>query len=301
MKTVERLVLLPVFVLLVFTSCDKIDEPVIIIDEQNITDGLLDDNFIMDSVTVTRKQVLLEDFTGHKCVNCPEAALAAQALAEELNHKLVIYSIHAGYYAEPDQTGDFTADYRCPEGNQLDAEFNVQANPTGLINRVVYNGSILVGAGNWEAAVKDELEKVNSVDLKVRNIYYPDLNKTQISVFTRFHAPSTDKYMLVVYLVEGKIVSPQKNNNEGIGPTPVWLLYEHHNILRTSINTTFGGPVTTDETVEVNKEYSNHFIVDLSQYPEDWIIGNCNLIAYVYNDETKEILQVAELAIKTEK
>ena len=294
---INRIVLIAAIAFSAFVACDEIDEPVVIIDQQTTTDGLLDDNYVKDSVMVTTKHVLLEDFTGHKCVNCPEAAIAAHDLSEALNHKLIIYSVHAGYYATPDETGNYTADFRCTEGEELYNDFAAFANPIALIDRVKFNGAVLIGAGNWEDAVMDELAKDNTVDLKVRNIYYPDLDKIQISVSTTFLSATADPYKLVVYIVEDGIVSPQKNNNAAIGPSPDWLNYEHRNIVRTSVNSTYGGFITADGMVQTGAEYTNHFIFPLNPL---WVAANCNLIAYVYNDVTKEIMQVAELGIKTE-
>jgi hypothetical protein len=49
--------------------------------------------------------------------------------------------------------------------------------------------------------------------------------------------------------------------------------------------------------VQTGTEYTNQFIFALNPL---WVTANCNLIAYVYNDATDEIMQVAELGIKTE-
>ncbi len=294
---INRILMFSAIAFSLFIACDEIDEPLVIIDRQITTDGYLDDNYVKDSVMVTTKHALLEDFTGHKCVNCPEAAIAAHDLAETLNHRLIIYSVHAGYYATPDETGNYTADFRCPEGEELYNDFAAFANPIALIDRVKFNGAVLIGAGNWEDAVMVELAKENTVDLKVRNIYYPDLDKIQISVTTKFISATADPYKLVVYIVEDGIVSPQKNNNPAIGPSPDWLEYEHRNIVRASVNSTYGGFVTSDGMVQTGTEYTNQFIFALNPL---WVTANCNLIAYVYNDATDEIMQVAELGIKTE-
>jgi hypothetical protein len=293
----------PVFLLAVagilfFSSCDKIDEPLIIIDEQYNTDGFLDDVYFIDSVLVTKKHVLLEDFTGIKCVNCPEAGIAAHELAESLNHKLIVYSIHAGYYAEPDATGYYTADFRCTTGDDLYNDFQAFANPIALIDRVPFSGSVLIGSGNWEQAVLQELEEENTVNLKIRNIFYPNLNKLQINVVTKFiSASTTSLYKLVVYIVEDGIVSPQKNNNPAIGPSPDWLDYVHRNVLRDAVNSTYGGYITP-VLVEPGIEYSSQFIYDLNPA---WVTANCNIIAYVLEEESGAVMQVAELGIKTSK
>jgi hypothetical protein len=290
----------PVFFLaaaifILWTACDEIDEPIVIVSEQYSTDGYLDTLYYIDSVSITTKQVLLEDFTGHKCVNCPEAALAAQDLAESLDNRLVIYSVHAGYYAEPDASGYYTADYRCPVSEQLYNDFQAFANPIGLINRVVYNGSRLVGAGNWETVVMQELAKPNRTELTVRNIYYPNLGKVQTDVYIRFLLPEEDKFTLVMFIAEAGIVSPQKNNNPAIGPSPDWLDYEHHNILRGSLNAAYGGYFTEDGTVNQNEDYHSQFIFT----PDTtWVTANCRIMSYILNETSGEVYQVAEAGIK---
>jgi hypothetical protein len=289
-------ILLAVAFQFLLSACDKIDQPLIIINEQYTTDGFLDTLYFADSVTIAGKQVLLEDFTGHKCVNCPEAGLAAHELAEELNHKLIIYSVHAGYYAEPDETGNYTTDFRCETGEELYNDFQAFANPIALIDRVEYSGSLLIGAGNWETAVMLEIEKDNAINLKLRNIYYPNLSKLQIDVLTTFLIQPEGNYKLVVYIVEDHIISPQKNNNAAIGPSPDWLDFEHRNILRDDVNSTYGSYVPEEGAAVQNQSYSTQFIYDLNP---SWVTANCNIIAYVFSEDTGEVLQVAELGIKT--
>ena len=63
-----------VFIAIIWSACDKIDDPLVLVNEQNIN---LDLDLPFDSVVVTHKQVLLEDFTGHKCKNCPELVYKA--------------------------------------------------------------------------------------------------------------------------------------------------------------------------------------------------------------------------------
>lgn len=279
-----------------WTACDKVDEPLVLIDKQSTTDDLLDTLYFVDSVTVKTKQVLLEEFTGHKCVNCAGASMAAHELSEANDHKLIIYGVHAGYYAEPDLTGEYTTDFRCETGNELHADFQVIANPIGTVNRVSYSGSVLVGEGSWEASVTDELGKPNVIDLKVLNIYYPNLDTIQIKVTTTFHQALPGSYKLVVYIAEDNIIAPQKNNEEAVGPTPDWLDYEHRNILRDAITPTYGTSISGSAIVaEVPYEQNLTYLIN-----ENWVAANCNLIVYVIDEVSLEVLQVAELGIKTE-
>ena len=81
------------------------------------------------------KKVLLEDFTGQKCPNCPEAAALANNLKTIYGEQLVLLTVHAGFYSVPDATGNFTADYRTTVGNDLNSYFPFLGYPSGMVDR----------------------------------------------------------------------------------------------------------------------------------------------------------------------
>ena len=56
------------------------------------------------------KKILLEDYTGHKCGNCPRAAEKAEELKEIYGDQLIPIAIHAGFFAS-DFGGNFTTDF----------------------------------------------------------------------------------------------------------------------------------------------------------------------------------------------
>jgi hypothetical protein len=301
MKNRFHLILIAVVILAGWTACDKIDEPLKIVSVQNIPENINDTLFYMDSVSVTQKQVLLEDFTGHKCVNCPTAGNAAHQWAEDFNHRLIIYGIHAGYQAEPDETGLYTTDFRCPTGDELFNYFDHPFNPSATVNRVKYNGNIILYyiTGDWEAAVNLEMAKDNVINMKVKNTYFPNKKAVLINISSSILQPLEGKYKIVVYLVEDHIIAAQKNNDSDLGPEPDWEDYDHRNVLRDAVNGTFGTYVSDDGTVAAGGTYSNVFYYTIN---DEWLTGttDLNIIAYIYNEESGEVLQVAELEIKRE-
>ncbi len=291
-----QLILITVFSALIWTSCDKIDEPVKIINVQDIPDNLADTLFYTDSVYVDQKQVLLEEFTGHKCVNCAEQSIAAHELSEDNDHRLVIYSIHAGFYAQVDETGEYTTDHTSPAGIEIFQNFQEPFNPTATIDRVEYSGSQVIFPNQWETVFFDELAKENVARMQVKNSWYPNLSSVLIEVSTTFTQQLDGKYKLVVMIAEDHVTAPQKNNNAAIGPTPDWLDYDHRNILRDAITPVFGSYLTADGTIAADEVYENTFFYAPD---EAWVTQNCRIIAYVTHEETGEVVQVAELGIKT--
>ncbi|MEO0877637.1 MAG: hypothetical protein AAFY48_23805, partial [Bacteroidota bacterium] len=52
-------------------------------------------------VSEQKRQVIIEEFTGIRCVNCPAASEAIEALLGVHGERLVAVSIHAGFFASP--------------------------------------------------------------------------------------------------------------------------------------------------------------------------------------------------------
>ncbi len=280
-------------VLFVFTwsACDKIDEQLSLVNEQDIN---LDLDLPFDSVVVNHKQVLLEDFTGIKCQNCPTAAINAHILAEEKDHHLIIYSVHAGYYAEPNDSEPYNSDFRCETGNEIYNSFPISGWPAGTVNRVEYEDNIILSGGDWEAAVNVELEKENVIDMTLKSYYDSDKNEVIVLVASTFLQQLEGKYNLVVLIVEDHILSWQKNSNPEIGPSMDWENYDQRNVLRDGLSSTFGNYFTNDGTIVSGETYKTPFSYTLN---DDWVSGNCNIISYIIHEETGEILQVAEIGV----
>jgi len=296
-----------IFAIIVFTSmfwfaCDKIDQPLVLINESNFPDNPNDTLFFLDSVIVTEKQVLLEDFTGHRCVNCPEAAFLAHDMAEQYDRKLIIYAVHVGQLAEPAAGTDFYRDFRCATGTDLYNDFNLSALgvPIGMINRQEFSGFVPLPSFIWEQAVGSEFEKPSQATMNMKTAYFPVSGKIVIKAEAEFTEALEEVYKLVIFVVEDSIQAPQLNNNPEIGPDTLFN-YVHRNVLHASVNTTYGELISPTGTIEQGVVYAKEytFLPD-----ESWNIKNIKFIAYIGKQDDvfnlTEIIQVAEVGIKTE-
>jgi hypothetical protein len=191
----------------------------------------------------------------------------------------------------------YTDDLTSVTGEELYADFQVFVNPNALINRVKHGGAVQVNPDNWQTAVNSELEKPITANISLINAYYPNLNTVRIQVKSKFTTPLEGKFKLCVYIAEDSIVSPQKNNNPAVGPSPDWEDYIHRNVLRGSVNTTYGEYFSADGTIVANEIYAKEYFYAINP---NWVTSRCNIVAFLLNEETKEIHQVAECGIKTE-
>ncbi|NLF42995.1 MAG: Omp28 family outer membrane lipoprotein [Bacteroidales bacterium] len=255
-------------------SCDEIEGPY---KETNQTDTTTTGEVV--------KKVLLEEFTGHKCPNCPDGAASAHALKELYGDKLVIVAIHSGYFATT-TSPDFTYDFRTPEGEDLYSSFGVTTNPIGMINRKEFSGKKLQTHTSWSTYVSGEMDVEPVIGLKIENTYDADTRALSVKVTAKTVTALTENYKICVQITENGIVKPQQSSS-GINQN-----YEHDHVLRQTLNTAWGEDIALSGAsgTEAIKNYN----ITLNN---DWVAENCSVVAYIYNSANFEVVQAEEISI----
>ncbi|MDK2909600.1 MAG: hypothetical protein PWR20_1167 [Bacteroidales bacterium] len=289
----NRKYLFPLFasLLMLLFACEKVETPYLELVERHIDTG----QTIED--TTYKRIVLLEDYTGHKCVNCPEAAALAHQLSLAHPGQLVIIGVHAGYFATPDGSGNYTADYRTPEGTALHDYFGIMSYPTGILNRKPFNAALRLTPDKWEAALNEALEAEPEAYITIQNDWNPSSRKLQVKTKVKALADLTGPVNLTLSIIENDIVSPQKNNKTSVGSVPDILDYKHKHVLRACINGVWGEPVNDGFNLAKNAYYSFNHTFTL---PDNWNANNCEVVAiltFASGDRKDEVIQAAEKAI----
>jgi len=286
----KKTVILTIAVLiagLFLASCDKIDDNEYIKDSSGIWYG--------------RKIVVL-DFTGHKCGNCPKGHKALSALEEKYGKAVVPVAIHCTYYgntnpnASPHTTDtSFNYDFRCEEGIFLgggDADggyMDLDAVPAGLVNS--FNPALVNSSTNSWAT---DFAKYYSTYPEFSFEISPSFADSTITADIKMKAEVvvSRKLSLVAYVIEDGIVGWQfdyESTPQEIGN------YVHNHVLRASLNGVFGENVNTDASQMsagdiIERTYSKNI-------KPDWNIENCKVVAFVFDTDTKEILQAEEVDV----
>jgi hypothetical protein len=282
-------------IVLLFAACDKIAEPyrAKVIVENTDTVACPVPGF--SDVTTYVKRVLLEDYTGHTCVNCPRAAIIARDLKEAYGDQVIIMAVHAGDFAKPFASGNYTYDFRTPAGTEWDTFFGIGAvgNPNGMVNRRKTGSTYVVNPPDWGATVSTLLAEEALVDIKVVNDYTPGEQKLCTHIRMQFRQAINKNLKLILAITEDSIVAPQKNNDPLVGATPEILNYTHMHVLRGTITSTWGVAIASTGSVypvSVIKSYR-------SEFNPDWIPENCRVVAFVYDADTREVLQASEAKV----
>lgn len=262
-----------------FGGCDEIDPP--------YTTGA-DHDHNGDNGEVVRR-VLLEEFTGHQCPNCPEGTQVAKDLKALYGDQLVIVTIHAGWFANTDDD-HFQYDFTTPEGDQLETHFQVNQFPVGLVNRTNFDGSLLLSPSAWGEAMHGSLHESPLFDLHIHN----DMEDGGLDVLVEIEVleAAADTYYLAVFLTESGIIKPQKTNDPAY-PSGVIEDYAHNYVLRTGLNGAFG-ELLQEDPLSSGEQLSRDYHLS---WDEEWAPENSAIVAFVYDEATEAVLQVAEQAV----
>jgi hypothetical protein len=252
-----------------------------------------------------RHKVLIEDYTGHKCTACPPAAVTANSIIAANGDSVIVIGVHAGFfsYLTPDASGNpYPTEFRTTAGTAYDTYFGISAvgNPNGMINRKDYTASTtnhIKAYGTWATEVAIELAKPPLVRIKIANNYNATTRALNCDVNSTFlyDTLTGGPYMLVVSVIQDSIISEQ------IDAGVYTSSYMHRHVLRYNLNGTWGDIIPTGPIVAnavINKNYSYTFP---TTYPSaggasstTCDANKCYIVAYIYNDATKEIIEVEE-------
>lgn len=299
--------------LIAFNSCDKIDNPYLP-QYVDIDTTLLDGVDIVGykssywptfkQNTNTDRNILIEDYTGHKCVNCPEAAVELKQIIESNPERIYGVGIHIGPNGtKPFQTASgnlFATDYTTPEGIEMSKEITdggFIGNPSGTVSRSKVNNQIFHTYSSWASIANNVLNENDlTVNIQSKVNYFPNTRgvflHTEVELLTDF----TDELYQTVYVVEDSTISAQSTPSSWNFPNDVDVNYVHRDVHRGNIDSKAMGR-KLDESVQIDKdgnaiEGSKYYLNYSYKLPDEYNAENMHFLIYVYNKSTFEIYQV---------
>ena len=292
---------------ILFAGCDTIENPYPASASEpkptlTVTQALDSAEAAHDSihgpVTVVQK-VLLEDYTGHQCGNCPSAAVKSREQKAIYGEKLVVMAVHAGYFAKYDKA-PFTTNWTTPEGEEWNTSFGVAAYPAGIINRAPKAGStsIVQGIATWPASIATQMAETPQIGLTITPLFDKATRKLNLKVRSKYLTALPGKYSLMVVITEDGIINWQKNYGAAAGGDPGYPTgdvnnYVHPHALRLALTSTWGK--TNKETPKADDVTSEYFATTLDNALN---ADKCSVIAFIFDEATKEVIQVEEVHVK---
>ena len=255
--------------MLLVISCDKID---------------INNTHKPVNVSGHGKTVLIKDFTGVRCVNCPSAAETAHELQHQMGEDyVVIMSVHAGPLAQP--SGQFP-NFLTPEGTEWYRDNS--SNPLFSVDHVALTDGHTLYVEQIDSPVADALDEPKTFDVSIVNVY--DTTNRQLKVESDVKAVEevAGDFCVTVCLLEDSIVGWQLTH-DGLNRE-----YVFRNVFRGTLNGASGESFGNGEVAaDTHKTFSHTMELD-SNFNAD----QCYSLTYVYDKTDGKIMQTAVKKIK---
>ena len=233
-----------------------------------------DDRYIELPNVVMNRSVLIEDFTGQSCTNCPDAHQVIHDLQAQYGTQVIAVAIHAGHFGIAEGSNPKVVGLMQEDGNTYANHWNVVTYPAGIINRTsgvikhtdwaTYTRTTLIGEPTMQIAVSDHLSA----------------DSTILTIDTEITSQTNIEGMLQLWITENNIIAPQLQAGTLV-PN-----YIHNHVYRASVNGLWGEEV-------VLTAGTPHQATHPITLRDNWDISNLSIVAFVYN-ESDGVLQVTE-------
>jgi hypothetical protein len=269
-------------------GCDYVDLPELSSEDYAYRSDLYGPPPAFANDAVPIQKVLLEDFTGHDCGNCPNGHVIGANLLNIHGDRLAVVAIHAGSLALPFEP-DYPNDWTTPEGIHFHSQLGEDLLPTGRVNR---NGGVVphYGISKWTDSVNVELSRTPFMNLQMVAEYAPGAQHLNVHTYSQWFNSAAGNYNLVLLLTQSHIIAPQLWY--GAQPSEYITAYEHNHMLRGSLTGSEGRLIAVNPATgaTVAKSYTFDWNTNLDA-------ANCEIVAFVTNNTTGEIMNVAKVEV----
>ncbi len=224
-----------------------------------------DEQLIYVAPEAAKRVVLLEDYTGQRCINCPNASDVIADLHNSFGADSVIaVAIHAGplaFYTNTKFLG-----LRTQTGDEYYNHWNLEYQPIGLINR-----SAPVDYTLWATKVREELQKTSPLTISLNGLMTDDKTAITLNAVVTGMEEMTIGH-LQLWLIEDDITAfqlmPDGTRKDD---------YHHRHVFRAAINGDWGEEIKVGKDQTVSVEHN----IPLK---EDWNAERISVVAFVYTD-----------------
>jgi hypothetical protein len=234
------------------------------------------------------RKVLIEEFTGVRCVNCPQGSAEIENLLGLYGGNLIAVSIHAGTFSPP--YGDSQYDFRTEAGTELLTFLGEPLGyPSAVINRKKFQGQFGIQSNqqSWAGFIESEIAEEPRMGISINVTYDENNRETKVQITLIANEPINEDLRLSVMLTESNIVDQQET------PEGKKADYVHKHVLRDLLSNNtgdnLGNSFVLGEVIEKNYTYT---------LPENYKAENCNVVVFVnLAGDDKNVLQVDEAHI----
>ena len=228
---------------------------------------------VKPKVLTAVKRVVIEEFSGQNCPNCPIGYSVVKKLLQEHPDHLISVNIQAGGLSRPE--------LRISQGQQLWDYFKIPYQPRAIIDRK--NNKQVYEYANWAKEVKSQIQQKAIVAINA-NISLNNRSLTANLSF-EFTQNTTQRLKVIGYITQNNIIAYQANASSQ---------YSHQHVLRSiATNSHLGDPLPQTSFVQ-GKTYTHTISTTI---PNSVKLNDAQLVIILADASTDQALNAFEVKL----
>ena len=176
--------------------------------------------------------VLIMEFTGQRCPNCPQGAATIQSISDAYPNNIVAVGLHPYDHILTNPMGNIDPGLRSEEATVMFKYYNPEGFPCA-----VFNGTTMdMSTGTWNKYFRQELIKKPDASISISRNFNENSRDLTVNYTIEYLDNVNDETNVQVWITESGIIAPQIN--EGI-PSLI-AQYDNKHVLRASMTGEWG-------------------------------------------------------------
>jgi hypothetical protein len=270
------LLFIPITALL-FSACEEVPP---VIDFSVPVIPLKDSMYIATTVpSAQHKAVLIDDITGVRCNNCPDAAKKAMDILAQKSHDSVVV---IALYANISSLSNFTTPFAGEKpliyegAKQIVESLGIpQGLPSGYVDRNRFAGKTErpIDRNEWINFVNERLKVKTPVNIALSRTINNRTLKVEINLAYNSAPVNANPHKYAIYILEDGIIGRQQNKTV---EEPFEL----------AVGNPLQGPYVAGKTFVKQFKY---------EVPAEFNLDNCHLVCAVMDGTTEEVINIREI------
>lgn len=233
------------------------------------------------------RTLLIQEFTGHNCRNCPAGAAAISAISAAYPGRVITVGMHPEG-GGPNTMPFGTQDFRCDEAQVMYLHYMPSGFPCAVFGGTVTSAqyadwmSVAIPFMSLEAPLTLEGKAEYNAENRILNVDY------HVDMLQNVNA----QLSVMAWVVENDIVGIQNDKGNYV------LDYVHNHVLRASMNGDWGTTLGTTTNGSPLTQYITQTSYDGQaslKLDTKWVANNCDIVLWVFNTATKEVMQAVQI------
>ncbi|MBA3829553.1 MAG: Omp28-related outer membrane protein [Taibaiella sp.] len=260
---------------------------------------VVDTTYTASPEAVQNRNVLIEEFTGVSCANCPAGHKVVASIEASYPNRIVAIGLYEfGVNLTEPIIGLSHQDLRNDSATIIatNVYLSVSSLPTAGIDRVLEAGKLQIDRSLWPTKVAARISTPPAVNMYLTSKYNSASNVLTVTVKTTFPQSTSTDISLTTGITEDSIVEAQE---DGI---VVDTIYVQNHVLRDYISAPTGSNVLHSVTTKAaGTVFQRTYTYTLPAKAVNWNLSHCKVFAFMSvnaDATTKEVLQAVETPLK---